>query len=319
MSLNHSRRSGNPEGNRCSHSWHLGFVLIVGVLVCFAAGPAAAKVLVAASTTDLASIASSVGGDLVEVVAIGRPNADPHRVEVLPSYMVRVSRARIYLKVGLWLDQWADQIIDGSHNNDLVIVDCSRGIPVLEKPTGKVDASMGDVHPDGNPHYWLDPRNGSIVAHTIAEALSRFDPAHASEYAAGSERFAKEMEALVQHGERALAGIPSRDIITFHRSWSYFANTFGLNVVSTMEPIPGIPPTGKHLQDLVSVIKERKVTVALQEPYFSEDAGKFLARETGIRIVRIAAACDDTAAGSYASHFEALFALLSGNAAAGQP
>ena len=137
---------------------------------------ATAKITVAASNNDLASIAASVGGDQVETFAIGRPNADAHRVEVLPSYMVKVSRAHIYLKVSLGLDQWADQIIDGSRNDKLVVVDCSANVNILEKPTGNVNASMGDIHPNGNPHYWLDPRNGGVIAQTVATALSKVDP-----------------------------------------------------------------------------------------------------------------------------------------------
>jgi zinc/manganese transport system substrate-binding protein len=155
-----------------------------------AAGPgaAAAKLRVAASITDLASIASSVGGDQVEVFAIARPTADVHHVEVLPSYMVQVARANLYLKVGLGLDQWADGIIDGSRNARLQVLDCSRGITPLERPT-QVNASMGDVHPFGNPHYWLDPRNGAIVAREVAKELGRLDPGHADGYRARADAF----------------------------------------------------------------------------------------------------------------------------------
>ena len=123
-------------------------------------GNALAKIRVAASINDLASIASSVGGDEVEVFSIARSTADTHHIEVLPSYMVKVSRANVYLKVGLGLDQWADGIIDGSRNAHIRVVDCSKDVPLLEKPTQQVNASMGDVHPYGNPHYWPDPRNG---------------------------------------------------------------------------------------------------------------------------------------------------------------
>src|SRR5690349_6383760 len=157
-----------------------------------------AKLSVAASTTDLASIAASVGGDQVEVFAIAKPGSDPHRIEALPSYMVKVSRAKLYLKVGLGLDQWADAIVDGSRNASVQMVDCSKGVNVLEKPTGKVDASMGDVHPDGNPHYWLDPRNGAVVAHNVADALAKADPGHAADYHARADAFEKEAEATWQ-------------------------------------------------------------------------------------------------------------------------
>lgn len=289
----------------------LGLALFAAAWVAGFAVPAAAKVRVVASLNDLGSIASSVGGDEVEVASICRASSNPHSVEVLPSYMVRVSKARLYLKVGLGLDQWADQIIDGSHNRDVLVVDCSKGIPVLEIPTGKVDASMGDVHPYGNPHYWLDPRNGAIVARNIAEALARVDPAHAADYAARAETFAKAAEATAAKGTEVASALPVHDIITYHRSWSYFASALGLNIAATVEPIPGIPPTGRHLNEVVNLIRERKIALLIEEPYFSEDAGEFLARETGIRVARVSATCDDVSASSYLAHFDGLLGVLS--------
>ena len=277
-----------------------------------AALPAHAAIKIAASTTDLGSIAKSVGGDLVEVVAIARPNADPHRVEVLPSYMVRVAKAQMYLKVGLGLDQWADAIIEGSHNGKVVVVNCSNGVEVLEKPAGKVDASMGDVHPDGNPHYWLDPRNAAVVARSIAAELGKLDAANGPQYAKNAETFAAAAQALAASGAEAMQKLPSREIITYHRSWSYFAHAFGLEVVQTIEPIPGIPPTARHLQDLVDIIQQRKVPVAVQETYFSEEGAAFLKRQTGIRVLAVTASCDDTSAGSYLAHLQSVLEQLAG-------
>jgi zinc/manganese transport system substrate-binding protein len=271
---------------------------------------ASAKIRVAASTNDLASIAASVGGDQVQVVAIARSNADVHRVEVLPSYMVRVSRAQVYLKVGLGLDRWADAIIDGSRNARLVTVDCSQGVPVLEKPSGRVDASMGDVHPDGNPHYWLDPANGAIVASTIAAALARVDPAHAADYRERAAAFAKECEQARAALREEAGRLPAKTLFSYHRSWSYFANAFDLEVAGTVEPVPGIPPTARHLAQLLQIARERRVPVLIQEPYFSSEAGKFLAREGGLRVVVASASCDAPAAGSYLAHLRAMIQLL---------
>lgn len=274
---------------------------------------AAAKIRVAASTTDLASIANSVGGDQVEVFAIARPNADPHRVEALPSYMVKVSRAQVYLAIGLQLDQWADAIVDGSRNDRVLKVDCSNGVNVLEKPV-RIDASMGDVHPNGNPHYWLDPRNGAVVARNVAEGLARIDPAHAADYRARAGAFGKECEAAYARDRAAAESFPARTIFTYHRSWSYFADAFGLEVVGTVEPVPGIPPTARHLADLVRLAKTRSVGVLLQEPYFSAEAGRFLARESNVRAVVASSACDDETAGSYLAHIDAVIRDLAAGA-----
>ncbi len=286
--------------------------ILVFLLTLTAVSAQAGPVRIVASTTDLASIAAEIGGAHVDVAVICRPSSDPHRVEVLPSYMVRVSRARLYLKVGMGLDPWADAIIDGSHNGGITVVDCSRGVHVLEKPEGKVDASMGDIHPAGNPHYWLDPGNGAVVAETIAAALSAADPAHAAEYAARAVGFAESARAAVQRGKQVVKQLPNRNIITYHRSWSYFADAFGLEVLSTVEPVPGIPPTGKHLQELLDLIGTRGAVVLIQEPYFSGDAARFLNRETGIGIATVSASCDEPAAGSYLRHFDDVLAALKG-------
>lgn len=289
-------------------------MMIAFSLAAFLASPAAAsaKIRVAASTNDLASIASSVGGDEVEVFSIARSTADTHRIEVLPSYMVKVSRAQMYLKVGLGLDQWADGIIDGSRNEHIRVVDCSKDVPILEKPTQQVNASMGDVHPYGNPHYWLDPRNGAVVARNIAEALASADPKHADDYRSRAEAFAKQAEETWNRGKKAADAMPVKVVITYHRSWSYFANAFGLEVAAEAEPVPGIPPTGKHLAEIVKVAKERRVPVFLQEPWFSQDAGKFLAREAGLRTVVASPSCDAATPGSYLAHFDQLFAEIGG-------
>ncbi len=269
-----------------------------------------AKIHVVASITDLGSIASAVGGPEVEVQAIARSTADVHRVEVLPSYMVRVAKAQLYLKVGLGLDGWADGIIDGSRNDHLQILDCSKGVEILEKPTGKVDASMGDVHPDGNPHYWVDPRNGIIVARAIAQELGTIDPAHAADFISRADEFTKDAEAAFARGQHAVATMARREIVTYHASWVYFAHAFGLEIPATIEPIPGIPPTGKHLQELVVLIKEHGISVIFQEPYFSGDASDFLARETGVRVAKVSPSCDSVEPGSYLSHFDRLFDAL---------
>ncbi len=276
--------------------------------------PVAAKVKMAASIPDLASIASSIGGDQVEVFTIAKSNGNPHFVEVLPSYMIKVSRVALFLKAGLALDQWADGIIEGSRNGKLTVVDCSAGIDVLEKPNGKVDASMGDVHPMGNPHYWLDPQNVPILADNIAAALAKEDPGHAELYKSNASKFKEENAKHYQDWKAKLAPLNGSAIITYHSSWVYFAKTFGMRIVGMVEPYPGIPPTAKHLQELVDGIKANKAALLIQEPYFSGDDPKFLARQTGIKVFRFTPSCEGVAAGDYWKHFDGMVnALASGS------
>jgi zinc/manganese transport system substrate-binding protein len=271
---------------------------------------AGAKIMVGASLPDLASIASSIGGSRVETFSVARSTSDPHSVEVLPSYMVRVSRADVYLKVGLGLDQWADQIVDGSRNARLQIVDCSRGISILEKPMGKVDASMGDIHPGGNPHYWLDPSNGIVIARNIAEALTAADPAGAADYKTNFERFKGQVELRLPDWKTAAAALPNRLFVSYHSSWAYFADAFSLEIAAKIEPVPGIPSTGSHLASLVQIIRERNIKLVIQEPYFADEGAKYLARETGVKVLTIAPSCSAASANSYLDHFQQIFDQL---------
>ena len=276
--------------------------LIASIL--FAYYPVGATVRIVASLPDLGSIASYIGGDKVEVASIAQANANPHSVEVFPSYMAKAARASLFLKCGLALDQWADAIIDGSRNNSLTVIDCSRGIDVLEKPIGKVDASKGDVHPFGNPHYWLDPSNGVVIAQNILEGLKKVDGANSAFYTANFEKFKSECTIKIAAWKSQLSPLNGKKIISYHSSWIYFASAFGLIVSGMVEPFPGIPPTGNHLAVLVDLIKKEQCAFLIQEPYFPGDAPNFLNRQTGIPVLKCSPACADVKPAAYFAHFE---------------
>jgi zinc/manganese transport system substrate-binding protein len=279
-------------------------------LLGLAALPALAKIKVAASLPDLASIASYIGGNEVEVFSIAKSNTNPHFVEVLPSYMIKVSRVAVYLKVGLGLDQWADAIIEGSRNNVVDIVDCSVGIEVLEKLHGKADASLGDVHPQGNPHFWLNPENGNRIAEHIRTALTKADPGHANLFATNAKRFSEEAEQKIKDWKSKMAPLKGSAMVTYHSSWVYFAKAYGLRIVGYVEPYPGIPPTARHLQDLVMKIKAEKANLLIQEPYYGDNDPKFLTRQTGIKVFRFTPSCEGTSASDYFKHFETMINSL---------
>ncbi|RMF09939.1 MAG: zinc ABC transporter substrate-binding protein [Candidatus Neomarinimicrobiota bacterium] len=257
-------------------------------IVLFLVNSLFAKVNIVASITDLADIAATIGGKEVKVTAIAKGTQNPHYVEVLPSYMLKVRRADIYLKVGMELDLWSQQIIDGSRNGRVRIVDCSQNIKRLEVPTGKVDASQGDIHRLGNPHYWLDPENGVIIAETITEALSAVDPKHQELYQTNLEAFRRELESRLRRWQEEYADLQGKNIIFYHNSWPYFAQRFGLKTVGFVEDKPGIPPTPAHLNDLMEVIRQQGVRIVAMEPYFSDRAPEFLREKTGIRVVKLA-------------------------------
>jgi zinc/manganese transport system substrate-binding protein len=279
---------------------------ITGLVFGLALNAAAGPIRIVAALPDLGSIAAYIGGDKVEVSAIARANANPHSIEVFPSYMARVSAAALYLKCGMGLDQWSDAIIDGSRNRRLFTIDCSENVTVLEKPSGKVDASQGDVHPFGNPHYWLDPHNGIVIARNIAAGLQKVDQANAAYYQGRVEQFRKECTEKSAAWQERLAALHGARIITYHSSWAYLADAFGFTIVAKVEPFPGIPPSGNHLARLVEVIKTDKVAFILQEPYFADDAPRFLSRQTGVRVFKEAPSCADVKPAAYFAHFDAI-------------
>ncbi|MFQ6607595.1 MAG: metal ABC transporter substrate-binding protein [Fidelibacterota bacterium] len=246
------------------------------------------KVNIVASITDLADIAAQVGGDRVSVTSIARGNQDPHYVEILPSYMMKVRKADIYLEVGVELDLWARRIVDGSRNKHIKVIDCSVNIPKLEVPTGKIDASRGDIHRYGNPHYWLDPLNGKIIAEDITKALSAVDPAGRMIYEENLRTLTNKIDSKVAEWLEEYSSLQREKVIFYHNSWPYFSKRFGLKVVAFIEPKPGIMPSPTHLQKLIEVIEAENIKVVAMEPYFSDRAPQFLAQKTGIQVVTLA-------------------------------
>ncbi len=282
-------------------------IVLLLIALTFTVASAVAKVNVVASSSDLASIAQAIGGDLISVKYIVNGKSDPHFVEVLPNYMVMVSRANLYLKIGLGLDFWANPIIDGSRNGKLVVIDCSVGIDVLEKPSGQVNASMGDVHPEGNPHYWLDPANGAVMADNIEKGLVQVDPANASAYEVGLKKFNDKLQSKMTEWKTAaepLRGIP---IITYHKSWPYFCKAFGLDVMGFIEPKPGIEPTASHTAEIIEMIKARGIKIIGKEAYFSDKVPNSIAVATGAKVVNVPPSVDgDPASNDYFTLFDTI-------------
>ncbi len=285
----------------------IAFVLLLSTV-------ALAKVAIVTSTTDLRSIAEMIGGDLVTVESLNKGASNPHSVETLPSYMFKVSKANLYCKIGLDLDSWAAPIIDGSRNGKLVVVDCSQNVPVLGKPTQKVDASMGDVHPLGNPHYWLDPNNGLIIADNILDGLITVDPANAETYRKNRDAFATKLSEKLTEWKGLAAKLQGTEIVTYHDSWPYFANAFGIKVDGFVEPRPGIEPTPSHTAEIIELVKKRQIKMICIEPYFSDRAPKTIARETGAQVVVLPPSVGGApGANDYLSLFDTILKTLAGD------
>jgi len=281
-----------------------------------AAGQATLKVV--AATNDLAAIARAVGGDDLDIDVVARPDRDLHSLEVRPSTMLKAAKADVYLEIGLSLDMWSAEIVRGSRNRDLTVLRCSDAVTPEEVPTGGVDASMGDVHPEGNPHYWLDPLNGVAVARFLAGKLSDLDPPHAADYQAGAEGFAAEVERRVPAWDARLRGVA---FVEYHRTWVYLAKRFGMEIVGRVEPLPGIPPSARNLADLADVIRRHGSIAVVRDAYQDESSVVFLTRETGARSVVLPASCAEPTPESYLATFDHAAELLghTGAGDAGNP
>lgn len=296
----------------------LAVALGLGMLCRFsplAASPAdAAALTVVAATNDLGALARAVGGDLIDLDVVARPDRDLHTLEVRPSTIRKAAKADLYLEVGLALDGWSADIVRGSRNRSLTVIRCSDAVTPQDVPTGAVDASMGDVHPEGNPHYWLDPENGVAVARFLAGKFAEADPPHAAEYAAGAERFAKEVAARMPAWEARLRG---GAFVEYHSMWTYLAHRFGMEIVGQVEPLPGIPPSARDLADLADRIRRHGALPIVRDVYQDGGSIDFLARETDARPVVIAASCAEPTPESYLATFDRAAELLGGATAAG--
>jgi ABC-type Zn uptake system ZnuABC Zn-binding protein ZnuA len=263
------------------------FIALAAAILCAAPTGAHGALRVVTSTADFAAIAREVGGGLVEVESIAGGDQDPHFVELLPSYMIRVRKADVYVKVGLELDYWAQAIIDGSRNSRLEIVDCAKSLPMesrLEVPT-QVDASMGDVHRYGNPHYWLNPANGRFIARAIAEGLAAADASNAAAYKANLAAFETKLDAKIADWRKKSEPLRGMKIVTYHNSWPYFTAAFGIEVAGWLEPKPGVKPSPSHVAELIAQIRTQKVAAIAYEPYFESRTPQMVARETGVPLL----------------------------------
>ena len=272
--------------------------LIRCLLVCLpgllAATPAFADLKVATSLTDLASVAQFVGGKHVSAQSLCRGYEDPHFVPAKPSLMKAIQHADVFVSTGLELDGgWLPLVLPGSRNPRIQpgtrgFVDASEGVQVLEKPVGTVSRAEGDVHPLGNPHYYLDPKALEVVADHLARVFSDLDPANAADYSANAKAFHVRMDASLESWEKELKPYKGVAVLPYHRNFVYFADRFGLKLFGTVEPKPGIPPSPHYVNELAEAMKKAGVKVVLYQPYYNADASNQVAKRAGGVAVEIA-------------------------------
>jgi zinc/manganese transport system substrate-binding protein len=262
------------------------------LLLLAAPHPGRAQTLnVVTTTEDLASIAREVGGDKIKVTALARGYQDPHFVEAKPSLVLTLNKAQLLIVVGRDLESsWLPALITQSRNAKIQpggvgYLDPSTSARILEIPTGTVTRAMGDVHALGNPHYWLDPENGRRIAQAIKDRLSQMDSANAAYYGQRESDFGRRLGEAQQRWKAQMAPYKGLKIVTYHRSWTNFAEAFGLDVVNYVEPKPGIPPTPQHTLNLINAMKAQNVKIILVEPYFDTKTPNSVASKTGAKVL----------------------------------
>jgi zinc/manganese transport system substrate-binding protein len=262
--------------------------LAVAALV---ARPAGAQLKVVTSTTDLYDIAKAVGGNRITATHIGEGYQDPHFIEAKPSFVLQLRNADVWAFVGLDLEiGWMPLLLDGARNPRIRqggsgYLDVSRAIPLLDVPSGNVDRSQGDVHPLGNPHYWLDPENGRRIARLFKSKFTELDPQGASTYDANEKNFEARLNTTERTWTDELAKIKGQPVVAWHTSWRYFAEYTKMNIVGFMEPKPGVPPSPAHLAGLIQTMKRTGAKVIVMEPFYDRKTADFVAGKTGAKVL----------------------------------
>ena len=266
-------------------------VLAIAIAATIQTAHARAVTSVITSTEDLAALVREVGGDKVSVDALAKGYQDPHFVEAKPSFVLKLHSADLLVVVGRELEVgWLPPLITQSRNPKIqpggaAYLDASLTARILDVPAGQVTRAMGDVHPQGNPHYWLDPRNGRLMAKAIQDKLTSLSPADAAYFAQRFADFDRRLADAEKRWQAAMAPYKGLKIVTYHRSWPNFAEVFGLDVVGYVEPKPGIPPSPAHQLGLTQEMKRQGIKIILVEPYFDLQTPSKIARDTGAKVV----------------------------------
>jgi len=253
----------------------------------------AGTIKVVTTLTDLRSITELIGGDKVSVTSIATGYQNPHFVDPKPSYIISLSNADMFVTVGLDLETgWSPQLLSSSRNTKIQkgsagYVDASEGVGLLQVPTA-ANRGEGDIHIFGNPHYWLDPLNGKVIARNIANGLERVDPANKATYESNLQAFNKNIDDKLKEWQAKMAPFKGAKIIAYHNEWVYFEKRFGLQIVDFMEPKPGIPPTPSQLVKVINEVKSNGIKVIISSPYFATSSSDVVAKQTGVKALTLA-------------------------------
>ena len=267
--------------------------LLLGILGALLAFSAQAKLNIVVTTPDLAAIAKEVGGDKVEITTLARPTEDPHFVDARPSFIVKLNKADALIEGGAELEVgWLPPLLAGARNAKLASgqpgrILCNEGIRMLEVPS-QMTRAEGDIHPLGNPHFVVDPANARIIAAHLADAFEKLDASSAEIFRANEKKFTDALDAKIAEWTAKLAPFKGAKVVSYHKSWPYFAERFGLEMDIFLEPKPGIPPSPAHLADVITKMKEQHARVIIVDPYLNRRTAETVARSTDAAVVDVA-------------------------------
>jgi zinc/manganese transport system substrate-binding protein len=260
--------------------------------IAFATTAAQAKLNIVVTTPDLAAVTKEVTGNLASITTLARPTEDPHFVDAKPSFIVKLSRADALIEGGAELEiGWLPPLIEGSRNSKLEPgapghIACNQGIQLLEVPA-TLDRAKGDIHAAGNPHFMIDPVNAGIVAEHIASSLGALDPKNSAKYQSTAQHFKSVLDSKLVEWQKKLAPFKGEHVVTYHDSWPYFSQRFGILIDVFLEPKPGIPPTPAHLAEVIEKIKTDKIRVIFVEAYLNRKTAENVAAQTGATVLDV--------------------------------
>jgi ABC-type Zn uptake system ZnuABC Zn-binding protein ZnuA len=263
----------------------------LALLFCTAAQLTQARLNVVATLPDFGSIAEMIGGDKVQVTSIARGTEDPHFVDARPSFIRLLNQADVLLEGGAELEiGWLPPLVNSARNSKILAggpghVIVSEGVSMLELPSGPVDRSMGDVHPLGNPHFWLEPANARVVATHLAGVFSQLDPKNAASYAENLVKFNGTLDRKLAEWTRQLEPFKGTKVVTYHKAFDYFLKRFGFELVGTLEPKPGLEPSPTYITGLIPRIKSAGVKLIIIEGFRPRRTAERVAKDTGAKLL----------------------------------
>lgn len=245
---------------------------------------------IAVSYPYIGAITKSIGGKHIKTVILAKGNWDPHFVVPRPSLISKMRNADALIMNGAQLEiGWLPALLRRAANSKTKVgaksfLNLSHYVELINKPT-TVDRSGGDIHPDGNPHFHLDPKNIIVLAKTIEKFLISIDSEHADIYQANYENFSASWEKKMKIWQEKMASKKGMKVIQFHNNLAYFNKAYGLDNIGTIEPLPGIPPSSRHIIKTIKLIKDKEPCCILHDVYHSTKTAEFIRDKTGIKII----------------------------------